>query len=125
MQLFVWSNICAGHLGLAHAHVGRAAEALPVVQEAVHAWSTSGARFAHALFLVALGEVHRLAGRSDDALAAAQEALAGAIERKERGNEAAARRLLGDVAVETEAGDPTSAVRPSSKLEAETGSRGS
>jgi class 3 adenylate cyclase/tetratricopeptide (TPR) repeat protein len=109
MQVLIHAPALAGNLGLAYAHVGRAAEALPLVQEAVRAWSTPAAQFAHAISLVTLGEVHLLAGHGNEALAAAREALAEAVERKERGNEAAARRLLGDIAGQTEPGVPACA----------------
>jgi len=51
----------------------------------------------HALTLGFLGEAYLLAGRIDEATTAAQEALTLAQQRKERGHEAYALRLLGEI----------------------------
>jgi len=56
--------------------------------------------FALSLLLVPLGETYALAGRPDDALATARRALALARERGQRGGEAGALRLLGDIAAD-------------------------
>ena len=53
----------------------------------------------HPLLLAYLGEAHLLAGRLDDALAVARRALDLAHRQKERGNEAWALRLLGEIAL--------------------------
>lgn len=56
--------------------------------------------------LVLLGEAHLLAGRIDDALTSGTRALAVARGRGQRGDEAGALHLLGDVAAHREPGDP-------------------
>jgi class 3 adenylate cyclase len=109
MQVLIWAPALAGSLGVAYARVGRLYEALPLVQGAARHWSTPAMVAGRAFSLLALGGVHLLAGRGDDALAAAREGLAGAMERKERGNEAAARLLLGDITAQTDPGAPAGA----------------
>ena len=62
------------------------------------AFESLGLGLFHSLAIVQLGEACVLAGRLDDALAAAGRALTLARERGERGYEAYALRLLGEVA---------------------------
>jgi class 3 adenylate cyclase/tetratricopeptide (TPR) repeat protein len=79
-------------LGYAYVLVGRAAEALPLLQGAVKP------PLVHlALFTTFLGEAHLRAGNREGALSVAREALTFARHRKERGHEAWALRLLGEI----------------------------
>src|SRR5262249_31008676 len=79
-------------LGYAYAQVGRVAEAFPLLQESV-----SKPAIHLALFTSFLSEAHLLAGNRDEALSVARQALALARDRKERGHEAWALRLLDDI----------------------------
>ena len=94
--LYVAGN--SGILGHALALLGRAEEGLRLIEEALRTFEAMSHGFALSLLLVPLGEAYALAGRPDDALATAQRALALARERRQRGREAAALRLLGDIA---------------------------
>ncbi len=88
-----------GSLGYAYALSGRTAEGLRLLEQAVTAFETMGNRAAQSLFLGYQGEAHILAGRLDDAFECAGRALTRAREGDQRGDEARALRLLGDVAV--------------------------
>ena len=82
----------AATLGYAYALTGRVAEALPLLQEALKSPLVN-----LALCTSFLGEAHLLAGNRDEALSVARQALALAHDRKERGHEAWALRLLGEI----------------------------
>lgn len=88
----LWA-IPASILGLASALAGRLDHASALLERAVEVASTLGAPV-----LGFLGEVYLLAGRLEEASAQATRALALAVEGKERGWEAWARRLLGEIA---------------------------
>ncbi len=66
-------------------------------EQAVDAIETMGAEAYQALFLGCLGEAYLLSGRLDDALEFAGRALTLARERGQRGREAWALRLLGEI----------------------------
>src|SRR5262249_36597827 len=84
-------------LGYAYALSGRVAEAVSLLEETVeHAAGTHG--FHYAFWVACLGETYLLAGRRDDAVHLAGRALALARTHKERGHEAWALRLLGEIA---------------------------
>jgi tetratricopeptide (TPR) repeat protein len=79
-------------LGYGLALTGRAIEAVPLVQRVMRPL------LIHLVFLrTVLGEIQLLAGNRDEALASARQALALARDRKERGHEAWALRLLGEI----------------------------
>lgn len=87
----------AGILGYAYALAGRTGDGFPLLERAVlEAESTS--RHFHSLSVVWLGEAQLLAGRTDAARGLGECALQLASSRHERGNEAYALRLLGEVA---------------------------
>jgi tetratricopeptide (TPR) repeat protein len=65
--------------------------------------------FSYALWVAWLSELYLLAYRQEDALALAQRALAHAREHKERGHEAHALRLLGEIAAQCHPPDVTQA----------------
>jgi class 3 adenylate cyclase/tetratricopeptide (TPR) repeat protein len=94
----------AALLGLAHALAGRLGEGLELAEEG----AAASRRVLRARRLVILGEVSLLAGRPAAARDAAHQALRIARERGERGYEAYALRLLGEVVAH---GDPP-AVEP-------------
>ena len=86
-------------LGYAHALSGRSADAIPLLEEAVKRPVFLGAtQEGQSLRTVWLSEAYLLTGREADARAAAQRALDLARQHKERGNEAYALRLLGEIA---------------------------
>jgi len=81
---------------------GRVAEALPLLEQAVaHAASISVMDF-QSHRLVSLGEAYLCTGRMDNATAVALRALELSREHEERGWEAYALRLLGDIAAQHE-----------------------
>ena len=87
-----------GSLGYAYALSGRIAEGIPLLEHALSAIATMGSGAAQTLFLVYLGEAYVLADRLEDALELAGRALTLARERGQRGYEASALRLLGEIA---------------------------
>jgi class 3 adenylate cyclase len=89
--------LLASPLGSAYALSGRYAEAIPLLEEAV-SQAVSMERMGELSSLVArLGEAYLLAGRLDDAGQSARRALELARAQKERGREAYALRLAGEV----------------------------
>jgi tetratricopeptide (TPR) repeat protein len=89
-------------LGAAYALAGRTAEALPLLEQAVAQAVAMRYLFEHALRVVWLGEVYLLAGRLDEASTQAQRALEFSRAHQERGHEAYALRLLGEIAAQRE-----------------------
>jgi tetratricopeptide (TPR) repeat protein len=82
----------AAALGTAYALSGRVVDALPLLERAVEQDIYYGLR------VVRLGEAYLLAGRLEDAHALVEGALALARAHQERGNEAWALQLLGEIA---------------------------
>jgi tetratricopeptide (TPR) repeat protein len=77
---------------------GRVAEALPLLEQDTSTRYISG----QPLGVVSLSEGYLLAGRMDDAIKLADRALEIACTHKERGHQAYALRLLGDIAARRE-----------------------
>jgi tetratricopeptide (TPR) repeat protein len=95
IQLFV--PMFASDLGAAYALAGRIAEALPLLEKAV-AQGTAMDRVSHvSLWTAQLGVGYLLAGRLEDVILLAQRALAITRTHGERGYQAHALRLLGDI----------------------------
>jgi class 3 adenylate cyclase/tetratricopeptide (TPR) repeat protein len=88
----------ASPLGAAYALAGRTAEALPLLEQAIEQAVAMGLMMDHALWVVWLGEAYLRAGRLDEACRQAQRALDFARAHQERGHEAYALRLLGEIA---------------------------
>jgi tetratricopeptide (TPR) repeat protein len=88
-----WLDAAAGDLGHAYALSGRVAEALPLLEEAA-----SMGRSGQAMWTARLSEAYLLAGQIAMASTLAGHALALARERKQRGYQAWALRLLGAIA---------------------------
>ena len=87
-------------LGRAYALSGRIAEGLPLLEQAAEASAVlRGRSVGHSLWLIGLCEGHLLADQVDAARPLAERLLEVARSRSERGYEAHALRLLGDVAV--------------------------
>jgi tetratricopeptide (TPR) repeat protein len=89
-------------LGYAYALSGRVAEALPLLEQALEEVDRSGFLYEQALRVAWLSEASLLAGRWEEASAGAARALALARAQQERGHEAWALRLLGDIAARRE-----------------------
>jgi predicted ATPase len=86
----------AAALGYAYALTGRVVEALALLEQAVEDISTR--YVGYTLWVAWLGETYLLAGRMEDALTCALRALELSQAHKERGHQAWALRLLGDIA---------------------------
>jgi class 3 adenylate cyclase/tetratricopeptide (TPR) repeat protein len=90
--------IAMAFLGHVWAWSGRVGEGLSCLQQALAAYERAGIGFHHALSVAQLGEASLLASRVEDALSCADRAVMLARGRGERGNEAWALRVLGDIA---------------------------
>jgi tetratricopeptide (TPR) repeat protein len=90
--------IVTADLGHVHALSGRFAEGLSLVREAMAAYESMKVEVVKTRLLVHLGEAYLLADRIDDAHTCAERSLGHARARGERGYEAYALRLLGEIA---------------------------
>jgi tetratricopeptide (TPR) repeat protein len=89
--------LMAAALGAAYTLVGRHAEAMPLLKQAIEQ-ATTMARVDYQVFCrLSLGEAYLLAGRLEEAQTLAEQALAHACEHQERGNQAYALHLLGEI----------------------------
>jgi predicted ATPase/class 3 adenylate cyclase len=89
-------------LGVAYALTGRVADAVPLLTQAMQQAMAAEMVVNQALCCLSLGEAQMLAGHLKEAQALAEQALTLARTHKERGNEAYALRLLGDIATRRE-----------------------
>jgi transcriptional regulator with AAA-type ATPase domain/tetratricopeptide (TPR) repeat protein len=85
-------------LGAAYSLAGRSRDAIALLEEGTREGLAIGRMGGHSLLIIRLGEAYLRAGRLDDADAAARRALLMAREKRERGHEAYALHLLGEVA---------------------------
>ena len=92
----------AAALGAAYTLGGRVADAVPLLTQAMEQTTATEMVGYQALCRLSLGEAQLLAGRLEEAHALAERALALAREHQERGNQAYALRLLGDIAARRE-----------------------
>jgi tetratricopeptide (TPR) repeat protein len=99
----------ASFLAYAYALSGRLAEALPLLEQAVEHCATTKQMFCYPLLVAHLGEAYLLAGRIEDASQQARHALERARDLKQRGHEAYALRLLGEIAAQRQPPDAESA----------------
>ncbi len=102
--------VTASSLGVAYAHAGRVAEALPLLEQAVEQAAAMKLMTGRSIFVARLGEAYLLARRMDDAIRVAGDALAFSREQRERGHEAYALRLLGEIAAQGNPPDAHSAL---------------
>jgi class 3 adenylate cyclase/tetratricopeptide (TPR) repeat protein len=93
----------AGALGAAYTLGGRVAAAVPLLTQAMEQTMATGMAGDQALCSLPLGEAHLVAGRLEEAHALAEHTLALAREHQQRGTQAYALRLLGEIAAR---GDP-------------------
>ena len=91
--------LVASPLGYAYALSGRLAEALPLLEQAVEQSAATRTMLFYPLFVAHLGAAYLLAGRIEDASQQARHAFERSRDLKQRGHEAYALRLLGDVAM--------------------------
>ncbi len=110
-NLTVLSPRVMGFLGSVYARSQRIAEGLSLLHQALKAMEALGIGGYHSLLVVHLGEASLLADRLEEALAAASRALTLAHERGERGHEAWALRLLGEIASHSDPPDVEPAER--------------
>jgi tetratricopeptide (TPR) repeat protein len=94
-----WVPVFAAGMGYAYALVGRLTEALPLLEQAVgqHAAMRRGHLFS--IYVAWWSEAMLLAGRLKEAMQLAERALTCARDSKQRGSEAYALRLLGEIIV--------------------------
>ena len=92
----------AAHLGAAYTLAGRTTDAVSLLEQAVEQAMAIHLLLDHALRVVWLSEVYLLSGRVDEAHTQAQRALEFARAHQERGHEACAVHLLGEIAVQRE-----------------------
>jgi tetratricopeptide (TPR) repeat protein len=99
----VWNILSLFHdtaaaLGCAYACTGRVAEALPLLEEVEQRGATMGTTGGQSLRVGYVSEAYLLAGRMQEAVQLAGRALDLSRTHKERGHEAWALRLLGEIA---------------------------
>ena len=101
----------AAALGAAYTLAGRVADAVPLLTQAMEQTIATEMVGFQALCRLSLGEAQLLAGRLEEAQALAERALALAREHQERGHQAYALRLLGDIAAQRDPpeGEPAEA----------------
>jgi class 3 adenylate cyclase/tetratricopeptide (TPR) repeat protein len=97
-DLLLYFSWMAGSLGDAYTLAGRVADAVLLLMQAMEQTSGMEIVYFQALCRLSLGEAHLLAGRLEEAYAHAEGALALAREHQERGHQAYALRLFGDIA---------------------------
>ncbi len=98
----VWFPETAAALGCAYAFAGRVAEALPLLEQAEQRGAAMGTMGGQSLRVGYVSEAYLLAGRMEEAIQLAGRALDLARAHKERGHEAWALRLLGEIAAHQE-----------------------
>ncbi len=104
-QLTVWQPIPSSLLGLTRARVGRPEDALPLLEDGVRLSEEMGVKAYLASWTVNLAGGLLAAGDVTRARATAQRALDLALAHKERGHQAYALRLLGEIAARAEPRD--------------------
>jgi tetratricopeptide (TPR) repeat protein len=92
-----WLPVICASLGLAYASCGRPAEAFPLLEQALERLTSAQMMIYQSFLLTSLSETYLLAGRTDDATQRAEEALRVSCDRGERGIQAHAIRLLGEI----------------------------
>jgi tetratricopeptide (TPR) repeat protein len=96
-------------LGLAYVRSGRVTQALALVEQAMERHQAMPDTAPSSSLVASLGHVYLLAGRLEEARHHAEQALTHAREHQERGYQAYALRLLGDIAARREPPESTQA----------------
>jgi tetratricopeptide (TPR) repeat protein len=86
-------------LGLAYARSGRVTQALPLVEQAMERYQAMTGTAPSSSLVASVGQVYLLAGRLDEAMRRARQALDLSHERQEYGTQAYALQLLGEITV--------------------------
>jgi tetratricopeptide (TPR) repeat protein len=97
-NITTYNPIALASLGHLYAWSGRIEEGLSWLQQALTASESTGTGFLQSIGVVQLGEAYLLADRGESARASADRALRLARQRGERGHEAWALHLLGEIA---------------------------
>jgi class 3 adenylate cyclase/tetratricopeptide (TPR) repeat protein len=105
----LYSPLAMAFLGHVYAWSGRIGEGVAWLQQALDAYESAGIGYYHSISVVQLSEAYLLAGQVEDARACADRALTLTRGRGERGHEAWALRLLGEIAAHTDPPDVKSA----------------
>jgi tetratricopeptide (TPR) repeat protein len=104
-EFYFVSLQAAGLLAYAYAQSGRSSESDPLLEWASEMALSPEFRTGQTRLLVLLGEVHLLAGRIDEAARFAERGLARSRQHRQRGEEAQALRLRGEIALRREPSD--------------------
>jgi class 3 adenylate cyclase/tetratricopeptide (TPR) repeat protein len=99
-DLPIWFSALASELGHAYTLSGRIPEALPLLERSIALDTSMGVMVGHALSITWLSEGYLRAGRMHEAKALAARALELSRTYKERGNEAYALQLHGEIAAD-------------------------
>jgi tetratricopeptide (TPR) repeat protein len=99
----------AAPLGAAYTLARRVADAMPLLTQAMVQTTAIGRADVQDICRLSLGEAQVQAGHLEEAYTLAEQALALAREHQERGNQAYALRLLGDIAARREPAESTQA----------------
>jgi tetratricopeptide (TPR) repeat protein len=99
----------ASHLGYAYTLSERFAESLPLLEQAVEQSAATKHMYLYPLLVAHLGEAYLLAGRIEDASQQARHALERSRDLRQRGHEAYALRLFGEIAAQRQPPDAESA----------------
>ena len=105
-NLRIWFPFIASALGYAYALSGRVTEGLHLLEQAMEQAESMGIRAWQSRWITWLSQAHLLAGRPEDAFGLAVRARDLSRERKERGQQAWALRLLGEIAGHSDAPEP-------------------
>jgi tetratricopeptide (TPR) repeat protein len=106
LSIFVQAMASLGHV---YAASGRVEDGLSLLRQAVTAHEAAGIGYFHSISVLQLGEAYLLAAQLEDARASADRGLKLIRERGERGYEAWALRLLGEIASHYDHPDVTTA----------------
>jgi tetratricopeptide (TPR) repeat protein len=109
VDLRLWFPSMAAPLGAAYTLGGRVADAVPLLTQALEQSTAMARVHFETLCRLPLGEAQMLAGRLEEAHALAERTLALAHEHQERGREAYALCLLGDIAARRDPPESTQA----------------
>jgi tetratricopeptide (TPR) repeat protein len=93
-----WVPLICSSLGLAYVMCRRQAEALPLLEQALEVLPSAQMTIYQPLLLVSVSETSLSAGRTDEATRHAEQAVRVSRERGDRGTQAHAFRLLGEIA---------------------------
>jgi tetratricopeptide (TPR) repeat protein len=96
-NLQFWFPRVGSALGFAYTLTGRVAEGLPLLEQAVAQGMAIGQMVFQPLWTACLAEAYLVSGRRAEAVVHGERALALARQHKERGHEAYALRLLGEI----------------------------